>query len=815
MRHAVWKLSALAGVVGIGLLVVVQAQRGLDKTGQPEGEKNPSALQPGQGAPGAGRDPALPPQTEPFGPESFRDDTEPVPAAAKALTTSTSQGGVPAGYVGAGGIGGMTGGQPAADSFAADDPFAGTAAIPQAARRQPSLRRIEQEEVVGEVVEDSAAMPRLPAEVTDEPVVAGNAAGGAGPRLLFNDVNDAESPAELEPAVPSENVKPVKNEQNESNYQDERPAVQKTLPADPFNAPQETLPEIPLIDRPVFPRKTPELPPVLDETDPADFPARTRGTAVESELPARREPRTEPAQLPPASDALVGDDADDFQGGRVRPAPSHQPHTGGVVIGEPEAAGTVEEPPAFDRRAPQGTQRPQLTIDKIAPENAVVGQPLVYHILIRNIGAIPAHQVVVEDRIPRGVQLKGTIPQAESDGTRLFWKLGTLDPAREKRISIRVVPLGEGVVGSVATVKFSADVGSQTVITAPKLRFELVAPGQATLGAAVAFTFRVTNVGRSDATSVIIRNVLPAGLRHPDGDDLEYEVGTLPAGKVKEVQLTLTAAQQGRTVNRAVVTADGGVSVEAHAPLDVLGPSLTVSRTGPKRLFLNKSGIYRNTVANTGANAVANVNIVETVPPGMDFVGATAAGLYDPARRTVTWKLDRIDAGQSQQVEVTLTSVSRGSQISVVRAGDASGASGEAMGTTHVSGVAALAIHISEIPAPVEVGERVTCRVRVLNRGTDAASNVRATIAIPHGMQLLSVKGPGNHRETAADAGNTARQLSFAPIAQLDPHGETVIDLTLQARRPGEARLLAQVQCDQMSQPLNGEEATMIVSTQE
>src|SRR5205807_2125020 len=103
---------------------------------------------------------------------------------------------------------------------------------------------------------------------------------------------------------------------------------------------------------------------------------------------------------------------------------------------------------------------------------------------------------------------------------------------------------------------------------------------QAALGTPIEFSFRVKNVGPVAATGVTIRDVLPAALRHPDGDDLEYNLGQVPPGKTREVTLTLTAAQAGPTVNRVVVTADGNVTEEAHVELDVIGPNLNVARDG-------------------------------------------------------------------------------------------------------------------------------------------------------------------------------------------------------------------------------------------
>ena len=75
-----------------------------------------------------------------------------------------------------------------------------------------------------------------------------------------------------------------------------------------------------------------------------------------------------------------------------RPSAEKRPDTKPDVQGD----GTVSE------QAPLGPQRPQLNIEKIAPQNALIGQPLIYTILVKNVGNSDAHDVVVEDRIPKG-----------------------------------------------------------------------------------------------------------------------------------------------------------------------------------------------------------------------------------------------------------------------------------------------------------------------------------------------------------------------------------------------------------------------------
>ena len=81
---------------------------------------------------------------------------------------------------------------------------------------------------------------------------------------------------------------------------------------------------------------------------------------------------------------------------------------------------------------------------------------------------------------------------------------------------------------------------------------------------------QVKNDGSGPATGVLVRDRLPAGLKHEQGGFIEAELGTLGPGETKSLSLQTTAVQAGRQVNQLVVTAEGGFQVGAEAAVLVL-----------------------------------------------------------------------------------------------------------------------------------------------------------------------------------------------------------------------------------------------------
>jgi len=202
--------------------------------------------------------------------------------------------------------------------------------------------------------------------------------------------------------------------------------------------------------------------------------------------------------------------------------------------------------------------RAKVTIEKIAPPTALLGQPLIYSIIVRNNGTTAARQVVVEDDVPDGVTMQGSIPQAEMTGRKLKWNIGSLEIGQEQRISVKVIPTAEGPVGSAATVNFVHDGRSTTGGVDPAanglVALELQSPQNINVGQSFEVRFRLTNLTNRTLTQLTIINQLPEILRHESRrQDLEYPIKALAPRETLDVTLSLTASQTGLANSRAFV----------------------------------------------------------------------------------------------------------------------------------------------------------------------------------------------------------------------------------------------------------------------
>jgi uncharacterized repeat protein (TIGR01451 family) len=452
----------------------------------------------------------------------------------------------------------------------------------------------------------------------------------------------------------------------------------------------------------------------------------------------------------------------------------------------------------------EGPQSPQVMIQKAAPPEVQVGRPAVFKTIVRNTGSIPASQVEVRDMIPKGTRLVKTNPRA-SQGTRgeIVWTLGTLRPGEESAVEMELMPVAEGEIGSVATVHFGADASAKTISTRPDLAVQTTAPAQVMIGEKVNMQITITNPGSGVATGVVLEEHLPAGLQHPAGRELEYNIGALKPGENKTLSLELVAATAGPVTNLLSVRADGNLRKEDRLQMEVVAPKLDIAMDGPKKRYLERQATYQVSVSNPGTAAAQGVELAAYLPPGMKFVSANNQGHYDEASRAVYWRLEQLPTRESGTVELVTMPVEAGQQSIKLRGSAQRVQPIEKEQPVVIEGIAAVAFQVAENVDPIEVGGETTYEVRVMNQGSKAASNVQLTAVLPPEMQPLSADGPTRY----AVQGNT---VVFEGLARLAPKTETAYHVRVKGNRAGDVRARFMLKSDEMQSPVTKEESTQV-----
>ncbi|MBX3419108.1 MAG: DUF11 domain-containing protein [Pirellulaceae bacterium] len=454
----------------------------------------------------------------------------------------------------------------------------------------------------------------------------------------------------------------------------------------------------------------------------------------------------------------------------------------------------------------EGLQRPSLTIEKIAPQEIQVNQIAKFKIVVRNVGQVAATEVIVSDQIPAGAELVGANPSAEnrtSDG-KIQWNLGRIAAGDEKSIELEIRPTRPGEIGSVAQVTFSTQASARTRVTRPELAIEHSGPAKVLIGNQVPLRFVVHNRGDGPATDVLLLERVPNQLKFNDEfRDLEYPVGTIPPGKSKEINLSLTAVEAGRFNNVVMVTGAGGLESRHQIEIEVVAPQLEGEISGPTRRFLKREASHKFTISNSGTAPASNLDIVARLPRGVQFVSANNRGQYDPGSHSVYWSLVELTPSQSANVELSTLPVETGNhEIEFRTTADLkqSVTRRQALTIEHLVDVF---FDIRDTTDPIEVGGSTSYRIRIVNQGTKPASEVRLEVNMAEGVRATRVDSTAAHEIRG-------QVVSFAPITSINPGEEVVVEIEAVGTSPGEHRVSANLRTAEREINLTKEESTRV-----
>ena len=454
----------------------------------------------------------------------------------------------------------------------------------------------------------------------------------------------------------------------------------------------------------------------------------------------------------------------------------------------------------------EGQQKPEIIVEKTAPPEIQIGKPAEFRLTLRNVGNVPARQVMVTDQVPEGTRLISTEPQTSTtEGNTLFWDVDTLNSGEQFVATVQVMPEAEGEIGSVASVSFQTSASARTVSTRPLLEIEHTASEKVHIGEQVILRIRVSNPGSGHATSVVLEENVPQGFSHPAGTALERELGTIKRGESRDVELTLTADKAGLVENVIVARADANLAAEHRIQLEGIAPELQVSMVGPSKRYLERQAKYTLTVANQGTATAKNIELVVHLPNGMKFLETNNAGQYDPRTHAVYWSLEELHAKQIGDVQLTTLPVETGEQKFHFEGTAESGLTDSTERSVMVEGLASLFFEVADTEDPIEVGNKTTYEIHLVNEGSKAATDIIVQAILPQGMKAFDASGPTNFEITD-------HQVHFQSLQQLAPGANQIYKIQAEGIAPGDQRIRVLVKDSKMQSAISEEEGTLVYS---
>ena len=420
---------------------------------------------------------------------------------------------------------------------------------------------------------------------------------------------------------------------------------------------------------------------------------------------------------------------------------------------------------------------PEITPNKtVDNKNPNFGDNVTYTIVVSNDGAADAKNVVVKDILAPGFKfIEANYGGVYDELTRTVTWIVDVNAKGHVDLTIKVIVEDYGVLTNNVTV---GNKTSSVNITVPEIIPNKTADIEnPNFGDEVTYTVNITNVGKSNAVNVAVRDVLGEGLELISADGGVYNpiirtitwTVNLNSGETKSFKVVAKVIGYGNVTNSLVV---GNKTSAVDVDVPEIIPSKDADNKYPN---FGDSIDYTITVNNIGKTDAKHVVVVDRLDKGLKYVSSSHNGVYDEAANTVTWVVD-IAAGSSLDLTVTAVADEYGVLTNIVSVGDKS---------------ASVDVNVPEIipnkTADIEnpnFGDNVTYTVTVTNDGNADAKAVVVRDVLGKDLKFVSATGTYTFDEATntitwtvdVDAGKTE---TFTVVATVINYGNVTNSLVV------------------------------------
>lgn len=416
-----------------------------------------------------------------------------------------------------------------------------------------------------------------------------------------------------------------------------------------------------------------------------------------------------------------------------------------------------------------------------------VNDVVTFTINVSNAGPSDATGVIVTDRLPSGYLFVGATASVGSfNNTSGSWTIGTLANGATVTLNIQARVLPTGNYNNVAEVTGANEVDSNStpgnndatendqseVVVTPRQIADLsvnkiVDVAAPVVGNNVVFTIAVSNVGPSNATGVVVRDLLPSGYEFvnavPTAGMYNRTTGDwtisrpIVANTTETIQITAKVLKNGIYVNNAEVIASDQPDPDS-TPNDGTGDDFSTVTTTPSALVnlavvkrinnatpdVGSTVVFTIDIVNNGPSDATNVVVNDILPNGYNYVSDDAVGSY--INTSGNWTIGNLVSGARRTLNISATVNPTGNYLNTATATSTETDGNITDNTSEVSStpraISDLSLLKTVANASPNVGENAVFTIVVTNNGPSNATGVVVTDRLPSGYSFVSATSP-------------------------------------------------------------------------
>lgn len=334
-----------------------------------------------------------------------------------------------------------------------------------------------------------------------------------------------------------------------------------------------------------------------------------------------------------------------------------------------------EPPPVVTPGPPADKTKAVLRLRKLGPADVIRYDIKDYRLEVQNVGGAAARNLVVRDRLPTGVSLSNSDPATKGDTSDLEWKLPDLAPGKSALVKYSLLFDARGSVTSrasaVAAEAAPAEANQVIRVRQPLLKVLRYGPAIRIVDRATKYEIVVSNPGDIALTNLQLTDqLIPEKVKAPQtpekklppegtiefgsasdggqfaGGKVRWNLGTLPPGASKRVQLIVRARNAGLYETACFATADRGLTEESLLDTLFVDPAAGVAvkvDLEPPALQVDQVAKVHVHLLNAGKARQANVATTVVVPPGLKVLDLPGVKEDPVAGTTVTLPAAELD----------------------------------------------------------------------------------------------------------------------------------------------------------------------------
>lgn len=406
------------------------------------------------------------------------------------------------------------------------------------------------------------------------------------------------------------------------------------------------------------------------------------------------------------------------------------------------------------------------TVDISTPN---VGNVITFTIVATNNGPVNATGVKVNDLLPAGYTYISSTPPSGTtyNPTSGLWNIGNLNNGLSTTITMTVQVNANGPYTNIANIigdQFDSNLSNNSSISSPTVGqvadlavVKTVNNATAQIGSNVTFTITVNNNGTSNATGVIVQDMIPSGFTYvshnaPGGSSYSnstgiWNIGNLNTSQFNTLTIIATVNNSGNYTNIATVFGNqsdnnpsNNISSASVTPvrLSDLGVTKTVNNTTPT---VGNNVVFTIVATNNGPNHATGVIVNDLLPSGYEFVNASATlGVYNNGNGN--WVINNLTNGGNATLTLIVkvkgngnylnTATISGNELDNVSTNNSANAS-----TTPVKNADLSITNNVDISTPI-VGTNVIFTIVATNNGLSNGTGVTVTNTLPNGYTFVS-----------------------------------------------------------------------------